>query len=65
MRCDLRMRDNPRTVRSIPLGVAVPAISPGNYVVEQIFARWWMARYRRSRVNGGPGAVSRSVVEAA
>jgi hypothetical protein len=34
---------------SAPLAVFVPMITAGNYVVESIFARWWMSRYLRAR----------------
>ena len=43
------VREDPRTLAAVPLALAVPAITCGNYVVEQFFARWWMAQYRRAR----------------
>lgn len=41
--------EDPRTLAAVPLALAVPAITFGNYIVEQTFARWWMAQYRRAR----------------
>ena len=32
-----------------PLAVGVPLVTLGNYVKENVFARWWMARYLRAR----------------
>ena len=46
---DSMVRENPRTLAAAPLALAIPAITFGNYVVEQVFARWWMSRYRRMR----------------
>jgi predicted metal-dependent phosphoesterase TrpH len=43
------MRDNPATLAIAPLAPLVPLIMAGNYVIETIFARWWMAQYLRAR----------------
>lgn len=40
---------NPLTLPIVPLGVFVPLIIAGNYALETVFARLWMARYRRAR----------------
>lgn len=65
MRCDLRLRDDPRTPPAIPLGLAVPVITPGNYVIEEFFARSWRSWYRRLRDDRGLGVASNPVVEVA
>ena len=59
------VRDDPRTAAAAPLGLAVPAVTLGNYVVEQIFARWWMSRYRRMRGGRARGMAANPIVEAA
>jgi len=41
------VRENPWTAPVAALGVAVPAVILANYVIESVFARWWMARYLR------------------
>jgi predicted metal-dependent phosphoesterase TrpH len=43
------VRDNPATALVAALGWMVPFIILGNYAIESVFARWWMARYMRSR----------------
>jgi len=43
------VRHNPWTLPLVPLGMGVPAVILGNYAAEQIFARFWMARYLQSR----------------
>ena len=43
------VRHNPLTLPLAPLGLAVPLVVAGNYAIEHIFARWWMAQYRRTR----------------
>jgi predicted metal-dependent phosphoesterase TrpH len=43
------VRRDPRMLPIAPLAVFVPMITAGNYIVESIFARWWMARYLRAR----------------
>ena len=65
MRCDLHVWDDLRTAAVIPLGLAVPVATLANYIVEEIFARWWMPRYRRLRADRGLGAASHPVTEAA
>ena len=35
-----------------PLALRCRPVILGNYVIENVFARWWMARYRRSRTLG-------------
>ena len=47
------VRENPRTAPYAALGLAVPAVILGNYVIESFFARWWMSRYRRARALRG------------
>ena len=42
------VREDLRTLPAAPLALAVPAFTLGNYIVEQVFARWWMSRYRQS-----------------
>jgi predicted metal-dependent phosphoesterase TrpH len=59
------VRENPRTVLAAPLGLAVPLITLGNYVVEQAFARWWMSRYQRMRAARARSAAGTPVLEAA
>ena len=43
------VREAPWTVALAPLAFAVPFVTMANYVMERCFARWWMARYLRSR----------------
>lgn len=59
------VRDDPRTLAAAPLALAVPAITLGNYVVEQVFARWWMSRYRRLRAARGRNVAATPIAEAA
>jgi predicted metal-dependent phosphoesterase TrpH len=42
------VRENPWTLPIAALGVAVPPVILGNYMVENVFARWWMARCRQA-----------------
>jgi predicted metal-dependent phosphoesterase TrpH len=58
------VREKPLTAVFAPLALAVPMIILGNYVVESVFARWWMARYQRARELRGSSAAE-AVVEAA
>jgi predicted metal-dependent phosphoesterase TrpH len=46
------IREDSRTLPLIALGALVPAVTLGNYVLEGIFARWWMAQHLRSRKVG-------------
>jgi predicted metal-dependent phosphoesterase TrpH len=41
--------ERPVTVVLAPVALAVPLVVLGNYIVENIFARWWMARYMQMR----------------
>jgi hypothetical protein len=59
------VRDDPRTLAAAPLALAVPAITLSNYVIEQIFARWWMARYRRLRPAGSETCAAPPMAEVA
>lgn len=43
------VRHNPLTLPIAPLGILVPLVIAGNYIREDLFARWWMARYLRAR----------------
>jgi predicted metal-dependent phosphoesterase TrpH len=45
----LMVRHNPCTLPLAPLALGVPLFTMGNYAVESLFSRWWMARYLRSR----------------
>ena len=56
--------EDPRTAPLALLGVAVPMAILGNYCVENVFARWWMARYLRLRALR-PTECGRSTAEAA
>ena len=59
------VRENPRTALVASLGVAVPAIILGNYIKEGVFARWWMARYRRARALRGENPAVTPIAEVA
>jgi hypothetical protein len=59
------VRDDPRTLAAAPLALAVPAITLSNCVIEQIFARWWMARYRRLRPAGSGNCAATPMAEVA
>jgi len=50
------MCEDPRTIPLISLMPIVPAVTLVNYVLESFFARWWMARHRRSRKARTAGA---------
>jgi predicted metal-dependent phosphoesterase TrpH len=43
------VQEKPWTVSLFPLALAAPAVTLGNYIVESVFARWWMARYAERR----------------
>lgn len=43
------VRHNPLTLPLAPLALGVPLIMGGNYILESIFARWWMTRYLHVR----------------
>ena len=59
------VRDNPRTAPLAVLGLAVPAVILGNYVIESFFARWWMARYRGVRALRGGDCAAAPIAEVA
>jgi len=50
------VREDPRTLPLGLLAVLVPVVTVGNYVLENIVARWWMTRHQRSRKNARAGA---------
>src|SRR5215471_15373082 len=43
------VQEDPRTLPLIFLAPLVPAITVGNYVLEHVFARWWMSSHLRTR----------------
>ena len=45
----LMVREKPWTAVIAPLATLVPFIMLGNYAIETVFARWWMARYLQAR----------------
>jgi predicted metal-dependent phosphoesterase TrpH len=47
------VRENPWTAVLAPLALAVPAAIAANYLLENVFARYWMARYLRTRRRRG------------
>ena len=59
------VRENPWTAPVALLGVAVPAVILGNYCMESVFARWWMARYLRSRALREIGCSAAPIAEVA
>ena len=56
---------NPWTLPVSLLGVAVPLVTLGNYVVEGVFARWWMSRYLKLRALRVANSAAGPVAEAA
>jgi predicted metal-dependent phosphoesterase TrpH len=46
------LREDPRTLPLIALMPLVPAVTLGNYVLENVSARWWMTRHLRARKAG-------------
>ena len=56
------VRHNPSTLPLAPLALVAPLVTAGNYVVETVFARWWMSRYLRARAERFPSV---EVVEVA
>jgi predicted metal-dependent phosphoesterase TrpH len=56
---------DPSTLPVGLLGVAVPLVTLGNYVVESVFARWWMARYLKLRAVRVGNSAAGPVAEAA
>jgi predicted metal-dependent phosphoesterase TrpH len=59
------VRSNPWTLPVSLLGVAVPLVTLGNYVVESVFARWWMSRYLELRALRVANSAAGPVAEAA
>jgi len=59
------VRSNPWTLPVSLLGVAVPLVTLGNYVVESVFARWWMSRYLKLRALRVANSAAGPVAEAA
>jgi predicted metal-dependent phosphoesterase TrpH len=57
--------NNPWTLPVSLLGVAVPLVTLGNYVVESVFARWWMSRYLKVRALRVANSAAGPVAEAA
>ena len=60
-----RANENVAAMAAAPLALAMPAVTLGNYVVEQIFARCWMSRYRRLRAARGRNVAAAPIAEAA
>ena len=58
-------RENPAAAALLPLGLLVPLVTLGNYAREGLFARIWMARYLRERIQRGASCAPQPVVEAA
>ena len=59
------VKSNPWTLPVSLLGVAVPLVTLGNYVVESVFARWWMSRYLKLRALRVASSAAGPVAEAA
>jgi predicted metal-dependent phosphoesterase TrpH len=59
------MSERPVMAVLAPVALAIPVVTMGNYVVENIFARWWMARYLQMRTLKLAGTASSPVAEAA
>ena len=59
------VRECPWTLPLAPLAAAVPLVILGNYAVETAFARFWMARYLRTRAIRVPACAARPAPEAA
>jgi hypothetical protein len=56
------MRRNPWTLPLAPLAVGVPLVILGNYAIENVFARLWMARYLHARsVKSAAGTIAEVV----
>jgi predicted metal-dependent phosphoesterase TrpH len=49
------VREKPVLAPLALLGALVPLVIVGNYLVEGVFARYWMGRYLRARAMRGPG----------
>ena len=59
------VKSNPWTLPVSLLGVAVPLVTLGNYVIESVFARWWMSRYLEQRALRVANSAVRPAAEAA
>lgn len=59
------VRSNPWTLPVSALGVAVPLVTLGNYMMESVFARMWMSRYLKLRALRVANAAAHPVAEAA
>jgi hypothetical protein len=59
------VKSNPWNLPVSCLGVAVPLVTLGNYVVESVFARWWMSRYLKLRALRVANSAANPVAEAA
>lgn len=57
--------ERPITAVLAPVAVAVPLVVLGNYVVENIFCRWWMTRYLEMRALRLAGTAPSPIAEAA
>jgi predicted metal-dependent phosphoesterase TrpH len=57
--------ENPYTTPVVALGLALPAVILGNYIVESVFARRSMARYLRLRALRGAGRGTTPIAEVA
>jgi predicted metal-dependent phosphoesterase TrpH len=57
--------ENPYTTPIVALGLALPAVILGNYIVESVFARRAMARYLRLRALRGAGRGATPIAEVA
>lgn len=57
--------NNPWTLPVSLLGAAVPLFTVGNYVVESVFARWWMSRYLKRRALRVANSAVSPIAEAA
>jgi predicted metal-dependent phosphoesterase TrpH len=59
------VKSEPLTLPVAMLGVAVPLATLGNYVVESVFARWWMSRYMKARALRVANSSADPIAEAA
>jgi predicted metal-dependent phosphoesterase TrpH len=57
------VRESPGKACIAILGCLVPLVILGNYAIESVFARWWMARYMRNRcMMGVPARIAEVAV---
>lgn len=59
------VKSNPWALPIGLLGVAVRIVRLGNYLVESVFARWWMSRYLEMRALRAANSAAGPVAEAA